>query len=161
MLAFLGAVIIIGLPEKPPALLAAAVLLSSGFLWAVSTLLMKGLSDLHPLQLMGWLSFFTTFAMGACWLLFEGGQIPDAPLANYLSVFYPAVLSTVVAYGLWNYLISVAPVSRVAPFVLLAPVVAIACGVAFQGDAFGLWHLVGGAFVLSGVGLSSLLPKRG
>ena len=63
---------------------------------------------------------------------------------------YVIVLGTAVGSGLWTYLISRYPASRVAPFSLLVPVVGITAAWMFLGETPSPWEIVGGAIVIIG-----------
>jgi O-acetylserine/cysteine efflux transporter len=64
---------------------------------------------------------------------------------------YSALIASIVGHGLLYFLVQRHPVSRITPFLLLTPVIAIALGFAFRGETPGPLLYVGGAMVLGGV----------
>jgi O-acetylserine/cysteine efflux transporter len=74
---------------------------------------------------------------------------------------YVAVLGTIVGSGLWTYLMSRYPASKVAPFSLLVPIVGLTAAWAFLGETPTGWELFGGAVVILGcfAGLSTRRAK--
>lgn len=69
------------------------------------------------------------------------------------AVFYTAVMSSIVAYGLWYGLLRRHPVSRLAPLSLLVPVGAVVLGIVLLGESLNAHVLGGGAMVIAGVAL--------
>jgi O-acetylserine/cysteine efflux transporter len=63
---------------------------------------------------------------------------------------YVVILGTVAGAGLWAYLMSRYPASRVAPFSLLVPIVGITAAWAILGETPTGWELFGGAVVIIG-----------
>jgi O-acetylserine/cysteine efflux transporter len=59
----------------------------------------------------------------------------------------------VVGHGLANYLIKRYPVSTVAPYYLLVPVLAVLIGVVFWGDVLTPELITGGLMVMAGVSI--------
>jgi O-acetylserine/cysteine efflux transporter len=68
-----------------------------------------------------------------------------------LSTVYTAGLCSLVGYAVFNRLLSRYPSGNVVPWVLLAPVVALASSWALLGQAPGLAELVGAALLVVGV----------
>ncbi|MTI80904.1 MAG: EamA/RhaT family transporter [Firmicutes bacterium] len=66
-------------------------------------------------------------------------------------LLYLGILSSVVAFFLLNYSLSRLPAPRVSVFLNLIPVISVIAGVAFNNEVLGVWHLVGGSFILLGV----------
>lgn len=154
----MGTTMIIGLPEKAPSLLATSIVLSSAFLWAIATMIMRKLTNVGPLQLMCWLSAFVTPMFAVLWGLVEEFQIPSAPPLAYASVLFPSLCSTVFAYGIWNHLLQRVPVSQLSPFGLLVPLFGVTGGVMLLGETFEFWEIVGGVILLLGVTATSIVP---
>jgi O-acetylserine/cysteine efflux transporter len=63
---------------------------------------------------------------------------------------YIVVLGTIGGAGLWAYLMTRHPASKVAPFSLLVPIVGISAAWAILGETPTVWELVGGAVVIIG-----------
>ncbi|MEC9482943.1 MAG: DMT family transporter, partial [Halomonas sp.] len=130
------------------------LLLASALFWAVSNLIIKAAPFIPPLTLAGWIALFAIpqVALGTWW--FEEEQwasLMRAGWAGWGAVFYTAVMSSIVAYGLWYRLLQKHPVSRVVPLSLLMPVFAVLLGMWLLDDPLGLNKLLGGLLVVAGL----------
>ncbi|XKE44801.1 EamA family transporter [Halomonas organivorans] len=155
LLSFGGVVVLAGGPTLP-APLPTALLLTSALGWAISQLLIKRGPDVPPMALAGWVALFAIpqVALGSWW--FEQDQLTALAEAGWLAwgaVFYTAVMSSILAYGIWYGLLRRHPVNRVVPMVLLVPVLAVILGVLLLDDALGPHKLIGGGLVVSGIAL--------
>ncbi len=81
-------------------------------------------------------------------------------LAQTLSTAFTVLVSTLLAFGLWNGLLARYPASSVAPFALLVPVFGFLGGFLFQHTVPGPWALLGGAVLLAGAAVAILAPTR-
>ena len=73
------------------------------------------------------------------------------PRCSALSTAYTAGLCSLVGYAVFNRLLSRHPSGKVVPWVLLAPVVAMASAWALLGEAPGTAALAGAALLVAGV----------
>ncbi|MDN3521692.1 DMT family transporter [Halomonas ramblicola] len=161
-LSFAGVVVLAGGPTLPSPL-PLAILLVSALAWAVSQLLIKRGPDIAPLALAGWVALFATPQVALGSWLFEADHLAtlaSAGLAGWGAVLYTAVMSSIVAYGLWYGLLRRHPVSRVTPLTLLMPVGAVLLGAALLGDSLGIHKLAGGGLVIAGLALIVLTGRR-
>ena len=67
------------------------------------------------------------------------------------ALFYLGIVSSVIAFLLVNYSLSQIPASQSAVFANLTTVVSILAGVAFRGESFYWYNLVGAVLILGGV----------
>ena len=161
LLSFAGVIVLAGGPTLP-APLPTAILLTSALAWASSQLLIKRGPAISPMALAGWVALFATpqVALGSWW--FEQDQWQALTSASWLAwsaVLYTAVMSSIVAYGIWYGLLRRHPVSSVVPMMLLVPVLAVILGVLLMGDSLGPYKLIGGGLVVSGIAL--IVIQRG
>ncbi len=75
-------------------------------------------------------------------------------------MLYLALFGTVLAFGLYFWLLRHAPATRLGLIALCTPVVAVTLGAAFAGESIGLATLAGMALVFTGVGLVVLGKRR-
>ena len=61
---------------------------------------------------------------------------------------------TVLGMGIWYRLIGSHPVARIAPFLLLVPIISVIGGVIFLGEALHLLEAAGGTAIVAGVFLT-------
>lgn len=153
--AFLGAAILAGGPSIP-SFAPFIILIVAAFGWAVSNLLIKKASGVTPLAMAGWVALFAVPQAGLASYLMEDGQIAaiqQIPLLAWAALGYVVVASSIVAYSLWYFLMSVHPVSAVVPFNLLSPLIGIVASALLLGDEITWQKIVGGIMTLSGVAL--------
>jgi O-acetylserine/cysteine efflux transporter len=95
-------------------------------------------------------------------LLTERGDPVSIDAAGILALLYVVVLSTLVGFGAWAWLLGKHPASTVAPFTLLVPVVGIAAAWVALSEVPTGAELIGAAVVLSGLALTVGLtgPRR-
>ncbi|GAB2802527.1 EamA family transporter [Halomonas shantousis] len=163
-LSFAGVVVLAGGPTLPSPL-PLTMLLVSALGWAISNLIIKTGPSIPPLTLAGWIALLAIPQMALGTYLFEANQfqaLANASWAAWGAVFYTAVMSSIVAYGLWYTLLRKHPVNRVVPLSLLTPVFAVVLGVILLGDSLGFHKLLGGALVVAGIALITLRfrPRR-
>ena len=152
-MSFGGVIVLAGGPSLP-APLPTALLLASAFFWAVSNLIIKVAPPIPPLTLAGWIALFAIPQVGLGSWLFESDQwaaLGHAGWSGWGAVFYTAVMSSIVAYGVWYRLLQKHPVSRVVPLSLLMPVFAVLLGMWLLGDPLGASKLIGGLLVVAGL----------
>ncbi len=155
LLSFAGVIVLAGGPTLPSPL-PLTILLLSAFGWAVSQLLIKRGPPIAPLALAGWVALFAIPQVALGSWLFETGQwqaIQQASWRGWGAVVYTAVMSSIVAYGIWYALLRRHPVNRVVPMTLLVPVLAVGLGALLMGDSLGIHKLLGGGLVVAGIAL--------
>ncbi|RUR37747.1 DMT family transporter [Vreelandella populi] len=155
LLSFAGVIVLAGGPTLPSPL-PLSILLLCALGWAVSQLLIKRGPAIAPLALAGWVALLAVPQVAVGSWLFESGQwqaIKEAGWVGWGAVFYTAVMSSIVAYGIWYALLRRHPVNRVVPMTLLVPVLAVGLGALLMDDSLGLHKLMGGGLVVAGIGL--------
>lgn len=148
--------------DAPAALL---LTLLAAFTLALGTILMRGLRGVGTFELQAWGALIGIPLLLAASLAFERGQgaaLAAADWRAWSGALYSGLVASLVGHGLLYWLVQRHPVSVITPYLLLAPVFAIALGVWVWGDQPGPRLLVGGAMVLGGVLAISLraLPAR-
>jgi O-acetylserine/cysteine efflux transporter len=132
-------------------------------MWAVSNLLVKRLGSIAPLALTGWVSLLAAPWVLGLTVLFEHGQVAAvraAPWTAWGGIAFTSLGSSIVAYTLWYGLLARHPVSRIAPFTLLGPVVGFAAGAVALGETVTLLKVAGGVLTVAGVAIIELRPGR-
>jgi len=154
-LAFSGVAVIVGLPTEPISLGSVALVISGGFAWAVGQIMVRRLRDIDGLTVTAWVAVFASPQLLVMSLLFESGQVAalaNAPVIVWVSVAYLGLVMTALGYGIWFTLVRRHPVSMVAPFLLLLPLVSVLGGILFLGESLSITTMIGGVIVLVGVG---------
>jgi O-acetylserine/cysteine efflux transporter len=133
---------------------ALALSLMAALLLAIGTVSMRGLRGVNALQLQAWSALLGIPVLLAIALMLEGdlvATIAGAGLPHWGGVVYSGLIASIVGHGLLYVLVQRHPVSSITPFLLLTPVIAIALGLIFRGEAPGPLLYLGGAMVLGGV----------
>lgn len=154
--AFVGLALIaltVGGDLKPAAL---GLAIAAATSWAIGNILVKRTGGTPVFSLMVWASLVAPWPV----LAFSYAVDPQPSLiqaiahASWLSLavaFYLGVPSTLVAYGLWSYLLQRYPAATVAPFALLSPATGIIASALLLGETFAPLRLAGMALILTGL----------
>jgi len=132
------------------------MLILAALMWAAANLLTKKMGRIDTLGLMVWSSLVPPLPLFALSWGLEGGPAVVAALRHlgWLSlgaIAYLAFLSTLVGYGLWNWLIVKKGASAVAPFSLLVPVFGISSAWLALGERLTATHLAAAGLILGGL----------
>lgn len=142
-------------------LLGAALCLAS-----YSALQKRLLGRYTPLQFLTYAIWLSTLTL----LIFLPG-LPEAmtraPLGATFAIIYLAVVTSIIGYGSWSYVLSRLPASRAGVFLYLNPAVAFVIAWLWLGEVPGVWTILGGVLVLAGVilvntkGRARIVPEPG
>jgi O-acetylserine/cysteine efflux transporter len=128
--------------------------------WGISNVLIKQLPPVRMLNLMVWISIVPPLPLFLLSLIFEGPHAIAAALSGISlggigSVFYTAVLSTLVAYGVWGALIRKYSNMAVAPYALLVPIVGMAAAAIFLDRNLTTLDLAGAALTVAALAINA------
>jgi len=164
VIAFAGIVLIAGQPSLKEQLFPMLLTASGAFMWAVGQIMVKRLDGaVDGFALIAWVGVFAGPQMIASSFLIEDGQL--AALANatwvgWSTVLYLGLVMTALGYGIWYHVLSRNPVSQVMPVLLLLPLFSIAGSMLFLGERPGAIVFAGGAVVLTGVALITVVRRE-
>lgn len=147
--------------------LAVVLALGAALSWAVGNVIARragvvtGRGPLGALSLTVWSALVVPVPALMLALVFEGPEAIGAGLAGFgiralVSTVYTAGLCTLVGYAIFNGLLARNPSAAVVPWVLLAPVVAMAAAAALLGQIPAPAEIVGGAVLVLGVLVTSV-----
>ena len=88
----------------------------------------------------------------------SGVQIVLSP-KTFVSLAFVAIFPSVVAILLWNSAIGRIGPSRAGVYMYLTPVYAAIFAIPLLGESIGVYHVVGGVLIITGVTLSSRKTK--
>lgn len=133
--------------------------------WGVGNLCTKRAQAPNAVALLVWSSLVPPVPLLVLSLTFEGpASVGDAlaglDAGGLVALLYVVVLATFVGFGFWAWLLRRHPMSRVAPFTLLVPVVGIAAAWVALGEQPSASEAVGAAVVLTGLCMTSTLASR-
>lgn len=155
--AFLGAILItVGAGKEIKFEPLALLTLVSVFATSLYFVLQRPLQQrMTPIGFTAW-----SLIAGTVGLLPFGGHLPQAilaaPTAQLLAVVYLGVAPSAAGYVLWNFALSRAPVSRVASFIYLQPLLATLIAWAWLDQVPTLTMVLGGSAAVGGVILANL-----
>jgi O-acetylserine/cysteine efflux transporter len=138
-----------------------ALVLTASACWAVGNIVMRGMGPVEFLPMIVWLSVVAPLPLLAISLVFEGSGPVATSLVNWTwrglgSTIFQGVVSTIIAYGMWSYLLRLYPATLVAPYSLLVPVFGIASAALVFGERFGALRVFGMALILVGLAIVAL-----
>lgn len=164
------AAVAVGRGGDAPAL-AVVLALGAALSWAVGNVIARragvvtGRGPLGALSLTVWSALVVPVPALVLAMTFEGPGAIGAGLAGFgiralVSTVYTAGLCTLVGYAIFNGLLARNPSAAVVPWVLLAPVVAMAAAAALLGQIPAPAEIVGGAVLVLGVLVTSVRVPR-
>jgi O-acetylserine/cysteine efflux transporter len=131
--------------------------------WGIGNVATRSARSANPLGLLVWSSLIPPLPLLSLSLLTERGEAVALDASGVLALLYVVVLSTLLGFGVWAWLLGRHPASEVAPFTLLVPVVGIATAWIALAEVPTAAELAGAAVVLGGLALTSGLTgsRRG
>ena len=139
-------------------LVALVMLLLAALMWAGANVVARKMGSVDVLGVIVWSSLISPVPLLALsWGLEGGPAVTNAlmhlSLLSLGALAYLAFLSTMVGYGLWNWLIGRIGASAVAPFSLLVPVFGVTSTWLVLGETLTLAHLAAAALILGGLAI--------
>ena len=163
-------VVALGRGGDAPAL-AVVLCLLAAFSWAIGNVISRQAGVVAPAKRLGalsltvWSSLVVPLPALGLSALIEGPDAIAAGIAAFgwrpiLSTLYTAGLCTLVGYAIFNALLARNRSASVVPWVLLAPVVAMASAALLLGQIPNLWETVGGLVLVGGVFIANAPARR-
>jgi len=159
IIAFAGAVLIIGEPKLSGNLVYAFMVIGGAFTWSVGQIMIKKLGNIGGFTLITGVAIFAAPQLFIASYLFESNQITQiqtADLPAWGAVVYLGLIMTALGYALWYRLLGLYNVNQVMPFLLLLPVTAVIGGILFLGESLTVKIAIGGLMALAGVALITI-----
>ena len=127
--------------------------------WGVANIVSKRAGRVDMLSYIVWASLVAPVPLLGLSLLLEGpaqvfSALTGMSLGTWGAVAYLAYPTTVLAFGIWAYLLSRYPAATVTPFALLVPVAGILGSALVLGEAMRPIEAIGGAVVVAGLALN-------
>ena len=136
-----------------------ALVLLAALSWAIANVIVKRVPANAPLAVVVWGSAAACVPLAIATLVIDGPQriltvLPQIGTRQWLGVAFQAWPTTLVAFGIWAWLLRQHAAALVAPFTLLVPVVGMSCAVWLLDEPVTWWKLAGAALVLGGLALN-------
>ena len=163
VVAFAGAVLIIGEPRLAGDLIYAFLVIGGAFSWAVGQIMIKKLGNLGGFRLISSVALYATPQLYLASFLFESDhlvQIETASIAAWGAVVYLGLIMTALAYAMWYRLLGHYSINQVMPFLLLLPVTSVIGGILFLDETLTLKIALGGCLAIGGVALITIQKTR-
>lgn len=146
-------------------LLALALCLLGALSWGIGNVVSRASGATGGLALTVWSAVVVPLPLLALSLVVDGPAAVGDGIAAFgwqagLSTLYTAGLASLVGYGIFNTLLSRNPSAAVVPWVLLAPVVAMASAALLLDEVPTAGEAVGGAVMVSGVLIAMRSGRR-
>lgn len=160
-----GGLLLIGLQGVGGVTMAGfALTLCAAVMWALGNVVTRKIGKANLVGLVVWGSLVPPIPFLALSWWLEGPQMIEAALRGFnlssmLVLIYLAFGATILGYGLWSRLLSRYPVSQVAPFSLLVPVVGLSSSALLLGERLSGLQMIGVLLVMVGL-LSNVLGRR-
>ncbi|MCK5623837.1 MAG: EamA family transporter [Alphaproteobacteria bacterium] len=156
MVAFGGIALIATTQEGVGSLTALALVVAAGAMWGVSNILMKMSNAPDMFRLLVWASIVPPLPLLALSYAFEGearivAAVEGMTWTGAGTVAYMAFISTLIAFGIWGFLLRTYSASFVAPFSLLVPIFGMGSAALLLDESFGPLRLAGAALVFAGL----------
>jgi len=132
--------------------------------WAIANVIVKRIDNEQPLAVVVWASAAAAIAMLPIALLIEGptamwSAISAMDALAWLGLGFQAWPTTLLAFGIWAWLLRQHPAALVAPFTLLVPIVGMSLAVWLLGEEVTWWKLAAAALVLGGLALNVIASR--
>jgi O-acetylserine/cysteine efflux transporter len=159
LVAFAGIVVIAGTPSVLQNELAFLLVVLGAAAWAASNVYMKVLKQTAIMPLLFWTALFSLPQTLAVSLLIESDHLAllqTAPWQAWAGIAYSGLVSTIVGYGLWYWLIRKYDVTQIVPFALAVPIGGFSSGILFFNEALTPTMMIGAALTIVGVAIITI-----
>lgn len=156
VLAFAGVAILAFDPQVFGQRIALLLAVAASVCYAVTTILMRQMKGVGPLQLQGWIAATSILPLTGLSLLYEPGAlagVPTAPPEVFGYLFYNAAGASIIGYAGIYWLLQRYPVTVTAPYTLLAPLLSVGFSVWLLDSALTGQMILGGLITLIGVAI--------
>ncbi|MBT0727376.1 EamA family transporter [Rosenbergiella australiborealis] len=140
--------------------------LGAALSWGVGNIINKIILrhyPVEPLKLVVWSAFIPILPFFICATLTEGEErlwhsLQNISWSNVLTLFYLAILCTVVGYAIWGGLLGKYPTATVAPLTLLVPIVGMISAAFFLGESLSSQQIFSVILIIFGLIINSFAP---
>jgi O-acetylserine/cysteine efflux transporter len=155
-IALAGTAIVIGLPEKRPALIPVLLVAFSGLFWALGQVLARRLSHDEGIVMLKANALMGVPQLAVATLLFESGQwqsVVTATPLHWANFAFVAVVGFYLGYIAWFSLLRRVRMDEAIPFTLLMTPFGIATAAFVLGESVSMAQILGGAVLLFGLAI--------
>ena len=158
------AIVVIGHGQAAP-WLPVVILLLASLSWAIGNVITRKVKAKGSVSLVVWSGLVVPIPAFLLSLLVETPPVVFDALTHLswqaiLSTLYTAGISSLVGYGIWNFLLARYPTGAVVPFSLLIPIIGIVAAWIVVNEQPTLTEIVGGAVMLVGLAIAVVVVRR-
>jgi O-acetylserine/cysteine efflux transporter len=139
------------------------LVLGSSLSWAFGNICLKVARIRSSFHLWVWMALVPPLPLLTLSWLFESGQGAALRALTPLgigTILYTGLISSLVGFGFWAYLVQHHSPNRVAPFSLLVPIFGMGFSAWLLGDRLTSVEGLGAGLVFGGLALTLLVPRR-
>jgi O-acetylserine/cysteine efflux transporter len=141
------------------------ILLMGSLSWAIGNVITRRVKAKASVSLVVWSGLVVPIPAFVLSLLVETPPVVFGALAHLswqaiLSTLYTAGISSLVGYGIWNFLLARYPTSAVVPYSLLIPIVGIVSAWIVVNEQPTLTEIIGGVVMLVGLAIAVVVLRR-
>ena len=137
-------------------LFAFSLVLFAAVFWGVSNILMKHSKPENMVAMIVWVSLVPPLPLfGLSWV-FEGPELISQAMSSLnptglLCILYIAIISTIIGFGAWGFLLKKYSASQVTPFALLIPIFGMSSSAIVFGETLSPMQIIGSLIVALGL----------
>jgi O-acetylserine/cysteine efflux transporter len=139
------------------------ITLLSALFQALGSIYQRGIRGIGMLNFQAWTAVITLPVMLTASFATEHNQLEMIRTAQWMdwsTIFYSALVASIIGHGLFFHLVQRHPVTAIMPYLQLMPLFGIMFGILVWGDRPG-WRLyIGGAVVLLGILIITLRARK-
>ncbi|NJN21126.1 MAG: EamA family transporter [Leptolyngbya sp. RL_3_1] len=161
-LALAGMGAIAAAQEGQTQILGLGLVLCSSLSWASGNICIKQSKITNGFRLLVWMALIPPLPLLGLSLVFETGQWQAVRSLTPLglgAILYTGLISSLLCFGFWAYLVQHYSPNRVAPFSLLVPIFGLGFAVVLLGESLSGLELIGALLVFIGLTLTVLTPS--
>ena len=139
------------------------LVLGSAGSWAIGNICIKLAQVSNGFRLLVWMAIIPPLPLLGLSVWLESGQWAALRLLTPLgigAILYTGLISSLLCFGFWAYLVQHYSPNRVAPFSLLVPVLGMAFSVLLLGDSLSQWEMIGSMLVFIGLCCTLIAPTH-
>jgi O-acetylserine/cysteine efflux transporter len=144
-------------------LLGLCLVLCSSLSWASGNICIKRSRITNGFRLLVWMALIPPLPLLGLSLVFETGQWQAVRSLTPLglgAILYTGLISSLLCFGFWAYLVQHYSPNRVAPFSLLVPIFGLGFAVLLLGESLSRLEIIGAVLVFVGLTLAVLTPRH-
>lgn len=161
-LAFLGLGIFLSQGEMHFDWWGVTLMALSACAWVFANLAVKKI-DMTPMATLAWMNILAApqfLVLSLATETVDWSNVLAHPIVMGGAFAYMIFGGTFIGYGAWYAVLARHPISVLAPFMLLIPIVGVLSGVLFLGELLTIEVVVGGLLTILGIGIINIRPRR-